>query len=258
MRRASKVRRMNQQEKTHNRIRMALGNDRALREKIRHDFSSAFQRLGLAQSDADTLTNEIFITLQGSSDLKLAESAIRRKIEQTTVTPQNAEKAQSLTQAFNILSTAHRKNLYNDITGNETEREILDIQTNGGAYIPDRKFGTTVANNILHHALNAEERITKLLNATAGKLIVIETCPDNGTTHDQKNEHERTFMSDYLGSRLLSALPPEEIPPFTDYKTPREWSEQIEQQGWKLKTSRNLGPHPVIANTSHLLVFEKE
>jgi hypothetical protein len=248
---------MKHQNELHNRIRMALGNDSALRSAITRDFNGIFRDLGVQPEQAAKITGDIFITLSGSSHLNLAESAIYHRLAETptdsgVTLPQAAEKQVTLKRANIVYGriNPHLKAVRGHIINFGMRSINPDIPK---SKFPDGHFSASIANNILHRAPDPEGCIEELSRITSDKIIVIETVPSGP---DIKSDRERTFMNLYLFDRLLS--PPEGYKrAINALETAESWTERFNRHGWKAVHSRNLGTQPVLADTHHLLVFER-
>ncbi len=279
-------------EKMHSHIKTCLS-DIFARAAIQKDFSNTFQNIGVGKQDAERLTDRIFNDLTSNAPIQEIEGRLYDLLSRTKI---NAADTKTLTTAIDEKLQGRAKIIHSQVSphfagvtgkvidygagdGQVTQllsNEGLDISgvdvrsyASDNISVPieifdgyhvsakDFEFEAGLATNVFHHETDNDKCLSELSRIVRNKLVIIETVPVGKTQAEIRADYKRTFMNDYLYNRLLHN-PDFNVPVPGSYETPEGWINRIENYGWRLEHSEDLGIDlPVIADNHHLLVFER-
>ena len=264
-----------------------------VREQVAGDFAYTFRQLGLNQTEAGALCEEIFLRLGEPKSLDLIEQEILSRFSQITVGEESpgknlievlhtklADRAKIIFeqvkdyleglkgkvldfgagdgQVTQLLKDELGLDIYGaDVRNYKEKHATVPFMQFDGHRLPvvDGTFEAGLMTNVAHHEKFNQRILDELSRTVTDKLVIIETVPVGASEEEIATDRERTFMNDYLYNRLFHNA---DVPVPGTYETPEGWKSRFSSLGWALEEEKNLGiDQPTIKDTHHLLVFKR-
>ena len=265
-----------------------VASDTTTHNKAQENFITTFDRLGMG-SKAEDLSLLLLSTIRDTDTIEEAERKIRSCFEQTGAT--NGRTVFELIQGgldgrFELMFSQlqpHLKGVRHaidygcgsgvltqmlhdrlgmkmegvDVRDFRAKKVTVPVRQFDGYQVPvaDGHYQCAVLTNVIHHEVKNERLLAELDRIAANKLVIIETVPEAVTDEEAKADWGRMLLNDALWNRFFNYA---NIPCPGTYETPTGWIRRIEQYGWQLVHSQDLGfDQPTIQDRHHLLVFER-
>lgn len=257
------------------------------------DFVGTFVDLGLVLVEAERLTDFIFQNLAGVTEgaLDIRERVIGEIIKRCKVG------GKSLSEVLNEGVRGRSELIYSqvrqyfdgiqgrvvdfgcgnglvaqllndgkglDIVGYDVVNYIMtgvtiQVHQFDGVTLPieNNHFSAALVTNVFHHADRPDLLLKELTEKVSDTLVIIETVPHSVLDENMETEMRRVYFNDYLYNRLFN--PGAGIPVPGMYRAPEGWITALENLGWEVVFSEDLGvDQKCIRDRHHLLVVEKK
>jgi len=261
-----------------------------LAKHCKKDYASSFTKIGLTKEHAKRLSDQVALTIKEEPTINQIEHRVYALFSGTKV------KGISFLETIDAKMAGRADIIFNQIKPHLTKikGKVIDFGAGDGqisqrvrdklnltvdAYDinpfkspltkitvhpfngkkipqPKKSYEAAIITNVMHHEKNNENIIKELTRIVRRRLVVIETVPVGRTKAEIKLDRERTFYNDCLWNVFFHYA---RIPVPGTYETPDGWIHRFKKYGWECTYSKNLGvDQPTIADTHHLLVFNKE
>lgn len=261
--------------------------------KVRADLMTMLENLGLDKKRADELCAQVFALYLSTNSLADIDNKAYELARQTEVIINSKklsllevldkQRSQRLEATFTQYATYLQSEkgrvidygagdgvltqMLHDKLGINIEGVDIKVVKGVGVNVPilqfngehvlvaDKYYSAGIISLVLHHEMNNERILIELDRIVSNKLIVKENIPAGTTEEEILQNMDRTFMLDYLMTRMFRN---HNIPAPGTFETPSGWKSRFAKYGWEIQHERDLGfDASYVPIRKYLLVFTR-